>query len=59
MANADAFDSFFRRADVDRDGLISGSEAVGFFQGSGLPQTTLAKVCGFKFLLKFIVNRIL
>lgn len=47
MANAEVFDSYFRRADVDRDGLISGGEAVGFFQGSGLPQATLAKVCRF------------
>lgn len=44
MANAEVFDSFFRRADLDRDGRISGGEAVGFFQGSGLPQATLAKV---------------
>ena len=50
MANAEVFDSFFRRADVDRDGLISGGEAVGFFQGCGLPQATLAKVCGFHLL---------
>lgn len=47
MANAEVFDSFFRRADLDRDGRISGTEAVGFFQGSGLPQATLAKVCAF------------
>ncbi|XP_024380036.1 uncharacterized protein [Physcomitrium patens] len=47
MANAAVFDSFFRMADLDRDGRISGSEAVGFFQGSGLPQATLAKVWQF------------
>ncbi|XP_024402294.1 uncharacterized protein [Physcomitrium patens] len=47
MANAEVFDSFFRRADLDRDGRISGSEAVGFFQGSGLPQATLAKIWQF------------
>jgi len=44
MANAEVFDSFFRRADLDKDGRISGQEAVGFFQGAGLPQMTLAKV---------------
>lgn len=47
MANAEVFDSFFRRADLDRDGRISGGEAVGFFQGSGLPQATLAKIWQF------------
>lgn len=50
MANAEVFDSFFRRADLDHDGRISGGEAVGFFQGSGLPQATLAKVCSPFFL---------
>jgi epidermal growth factor receptor substrate 15 len=44
MANAEVFDSYFRRADLDKDGRISGREAVGFFQGAGLPQMTLAKV---------------
>lgn len=44
MANAEVFDSYFRRADLDKDGRISGQEAVGFFQASGLPQMTLAKV---------------
>lgn len=44
MANAEVFDLFFRRADLDKDGRISGQEAVGFFQGAGLPQMTLAKV---------------
>jgi hypothetical protein len=44
MANAEVFDSYFRRADLDKDGRISGQEAVGFFQGAGLPQMTLAKV---------------
>lgn len=42
--NAEVFDSFFRLADLDKDGRISGKEAVGFFKGSGLPQITLAKV---------------
>lgn len=44
MATADVFDGYFRRADLDHDGRISGQEAVGFFQGAGLPQVTLAKV---------------
>ncbi|XP_020582679.1 epidermal growth factor receptor substrate 15-like 1 isoform X2 [Phalaenopsis equestris] len=42
--NADAFDSYFRRADLDQDGRISGAEAVAFFQGSNLPKETLALV---------------
>jgi hypothetical protein len=42
--NAEIFDSYFRRADTDRDGRISGAEAVAFFQGANLPQVTLAKV---------------
>ncbi|CAN6685069.1 unnamed protein product [Malus baccata var. baccata] len=37
-ANLDLFDAYFRRADLDRDGQISGNEAVAFFQGSGLPK---------------------
>ncbi|KAJ6907754.1 hypothetical protein NC651_018251 [Populus alba x Populus x berolinensis] len=41
--NTDLFDSFFRRADLDGDGQISGAEAVGFFQGSGLPTHVLAQ----------------
>jgi hypothetical protein len=39
-----AFDSYFRAADLDRDGRISGQEAVAFFKGSGLPQPVLAQV---------------
>ncbi|XP_073266509.1 uncharacterized protein [Populus alba] len=42
--NTDLFDSFFRRADLDGDGQISGAEAVGFFQGSGLPTHVLAQI---------------
>ncbi|KAK8936542.1 hypothetical protein KSP39_PZI012818 [Platanthera zijinensis] len=42
--NADAFDTFFRIADLDRDGRISGGEAVAFFQGFSLPKETLALV---------------
>lgn len=45
--NVDLFDAYFRRADLDRDGRISGAEAVSFFQGSGLPKNVLAQVCLF------------
>lgn len=38
------FDAYFTRADADRDGRISGAEAVAFFQGSGLPRNVLAQV---------------
>ncbi|KAL0695074.1 hypothetical protein Bca4012_062254 [Brassica carinata] len=40
----DLFDAYFRRADLDGDGRISGAEAVGFFQGSNLPKPVLAQV---------------
>ncbi|CDY08192.1 BnaA06g15340D [Brassica napus] len=40
----DLFDTYFRRADLDGDGRISGAEAVGFFQGSNLPKPVLAQV---------------
>ncbi|XP_050145657.1 uncharacterized protein LOC126621284 isoform X9 [Malus sylvestris] len=43
-ANVDLFDAYFRRADLDRDGRISGNEAVAFFQGSGLPKQVLAQI---------------
>ncbi|XP_062081529.1 uncharacterized protein LOC133787405 [Humulus lupulus] len=43
-ANVDLFDAYFRRADLDRDGRISGQEAVPFFQGSGLPKQVLAQI---------------
>ncbi|KAM4089592.1 hypothetical protein ACB094_07G165100 [Castanea mollissima] len=42
--NVDLFDTYFRRADLDRDGKISGAEAVSFFQGSGLSQQVLAQI---------------
>ncbi|KAL0560898.1 hypothetical protein IC582_001315 [Cucumis melo] len=42
--NVDLFDAYFRRADLDRDGRISGAEAVSFFQGSGLPKQVLAQI---------------
>ena len=39
------YNQWFSLADRDRDGSISGAEAVGFFQLSGLPQhPTLFKV---------------
>ncbi|XP_010537368.1 PREDICTED: epidermal growth factor receptor substrate 15-like 1 [Tarenaya hassleriana] len=40
----DLFDAYFRRADLDGDGHISGAEAVAFFQGSNLPKHVLAQV---------------
>lgn len=42
--NMDQFEAYFRRADLDQDGRISGAEAVGFFQGSNLPKQVLAQV---------------
>ncbi|CAN1315643.1 Uncharacterized calcium-binding protein C800.10c [Linum perenne] len=44
MASMDQFDAYFRRADLDGDGKISGPEAVGFFQGSNLPKQVLAQI---------------
>lgn len=43
--NTDQFDLYFRKADLDGDGRISGAEAVSFFQGSNLPKHVLAQVC--------------
>ncbi|KAI3724685.1 hypothetical protein L2E82_36471 [Cichorium intybus] len=40
----DQFDAYFRRADLDHDGRISGAEAVAFFQGSNLPKPVLAQI---------------
>ncbi|GKB03056.1 actin cytoskeleton-regulatory complex protein PAN1-like protein, partial [Tanacetum coccineum] len=37
------FEEYFRRADLDKDGRISGAEAVAFFQASNLPKPTLAQ----------------
>uniref|UniRef100_A0A1D1XL63 Putative calcium-binding protein C800.10c n=1 Tax=Anthurium amnicola TaxID=1678845 RepID=A0A1D1XL63_9ARAE len=42
--NMEAFDAYFRRADLDMDGRISGAEAVAFFQGSNLPKQILAQI---------------
>ncbi|KAG8369287.1 hypothetical protein BUALT_Bualt15G0135700 [Buddleja alternifolia] len=38
------FEAYFQRADLDRDGRISGAEAVGFLQGSNLPKQVLAQI---------------
>ncbi|GAB4838669.1 hypothetical protein Ancab_028213 [Ancistrocladus abbreviatus] len=43
-ANVDLFDAYFTRADLDRDGRISGAEAVAFLKGSNLPQRVLAQI---------------
>ena len=43
-SNMDQFEAYFRRADLDGDGRISGAEAVSFFQGSNLPKNVLAQV---------------
>ena len=48
--NVDLFDAYFRRADLDRDGRISGAEAVSFFQASGLSKQVLAQVLLFLYL---------
>ncbi|CAM8912569.1 unnamed protein product [Rhodiola kirilowii] len=42
--NTDLFDLYFRRADLNGDGRISGAEAVSFFQGSNLPKHVLAQI---------------
>ena len=42
--NLDQFEAYFKRADLDQDGRISGAEAVAFFQGSGLTKQVLAQV---------------
>lgn len=51
-ASADQFDAYFRAADLNHDGKITGDEAVAFFKGSNLPQQVLAQVpirCNFVF----------
>ncbi|PKI55101.1 epidermal growth factor receptor substrate 15-like 1 [Punica granatum] len=40
----DLFEAFFKSADLDGDGRISGAEAVAFFQGSNLPKHVLAQI---------------
>ncbi|CAL9161648.1 actin cytoskeleton-regulatory complex protein PAN1 [Musa acuminata AAA Group] len=44
VADMRVFDAYFMRADLDRDGRISGHEAVAFFQGANLPRQVLAQV---------------
>ncbi|KAF2310239.1 hypothetical protein GH714_007372 [Hevea brasiliensis] len=40
----DQFEAYFRRADLDGDGRISGAEAVFFLQGANLPKQVLAQI---------------
>ncbi|XP_051124137.1 uncharacterized protein LOC127246675 [Andrographis paniculata] len=42
--NMEKFEEYFQRADLDRDGRISGAEAVAFLQGSNLPRQVLAQI---------------
>ncbi|KAF5740962.1 epidermal growth factor receptor substrate 15-like 1 isoform X1 [Tripterygium wilfordii] len=42
--NMDQFELYFKRADLDGDGKITGHEAVAFFQGSGLSKQVLAQI---------------
>ncbi|XP_021666064.2 uncharacterized protein LOC110654402 isoform X2 [Hevea brasiliensis] len=42
--NMDQFEAYFRRADLDGDGRISGAEAVFFLQGANLPKQVLAQI---------------
>ncbi|XP_071728040.1 uncharacterized protein [Rutidosis leptorrhynchoides] len=43
----DQFELYFKRADLDQDGRVSGPEAVSFFQASGLPKPVLAQIWTF------------
>ncbi|KAK6939093.1 EH domain [Dillenia turbinata] len=43
-ANMDQFEAYFQIADLNKDGRISGDEAVAFFQGSNLPKNVLAQI---------------
>ncbi|EPS71442.1 hypothetical protein M569_03317, partial [Genlisea aurea] len=42
--NLEQFEAYFLKADLDRDGRISGNEAVVFLQGSNLPRHVLAQI---------------
>ncbi|CAA3025131.1 epidermal growth factor receptor substrate 15-like 1 [Olea europaea subsp. europaea] len=42
--NMELFEAYFRRADMNQDGKISGAEAVAFLQGSNLPKQVLAQI---------------
>ncbi|XP_073000606.1 uncharacterized protein [Typha latifolia] len=44
MANLEVFEAYFKKADLDQDGKVSGAEAVAFFQGSNLPKPVLAQI---------------
>eukprot|EP00879_Flechtneria_rotunda_P004857 GHRR01005131.1.p1 GENE.GHRR01005131.1~~GHRR01005131.1.p1 ORF type:complete len:106 (+),score=25.50 GHRR01005131.1:379-696(+) len=44
IANAATYDKWFKVADGDQDGRVTGGDAVTFFQRSGLPKEVLAKV---------------
>ncbi|CAK7346013.1 unnamed protein product [Dovyalis caffra] len=44
VPNMDLFEAYFKRADLDGDGRISGAEAVSFFQGANLPKQVLAQI---------------
>ena len=43
-SDQELFESWFRVADGDKDGVVGGVEAVAFFGRSGLPQATLFQV---------------
>ncbi|KAG6434872.1 hypothetical protein SASPL_106516 [Salvia splendens] len=43
-ASTEKFEEYFQKADADRDGRISGAEAVAFLQGSNLPRQVLAQL---------------
>eukprot|EP00878_Enallax_costatus_P017605 GHUV01018497.1.p1 GENE.GHUV01018497.1~~GHUV01018497.1.p1 ORF type:complete len:533 (+),score=105.10 GHUV01018497.1:417-2015(+) len=44
IANASTYDRWFKIADGDQDGRVTGQDAVTFFQRSQLPKEVLAKV---------------
>ncbi|KAL4301668.1 hypothetical protein GQ457_10G015550 [Hibiscus cannabinus] len=54
QSQTDLFDAYFRKADLDGDGQISGAEAVAFFQGSILPNQVLAQVISLFFFIFFL-----
>ncbi|GFR42201.1 hypothetical protein Agub_g3092, partial [Astrephomene gubernaculifera] len=43
-SNAVHYDRWFQTADADRDGRVTGADAVAFFGRSGLPREVLATV---------------
>lgn len=54
--NMDQFEAYFRRADLDQDGRISGAEAVAFLNDSNLPQPVLAQVISFLHFHLFLIS---